>query len=117
MIPKNRDGCPPSSASGEPMSGHGKRETRLQADAARWRDRVAIDLTSEYGIVAMKLHHVSIDEIAAAVERIASHIAAGEDQIEMRSHAARFLEVRGHVERMRGGAWSGLLVPEPMSCL
>ena len=89
------------------MSGHGKRETRLQADAARWRDRVAIDLTSEYGIVAMKLHHVSIDEIAAAVERIASHIAAGEDQIEMRSHAARraarFLEVRGHVERMRGG--------------
>jgi len=60
------------------MSGHGKRETRLQADAARWRDRVAIDLTSEYGIVAMKLHHVSIDEIAAAVERIDSAIPRGE---------------------------------------
>jgi hypothetical protein len=28
------------------MSGHGQREARLKADAARWRDRVAVDIFS-----------------------------------------------------------------------
>ena len=89
------------------MSGHGARETRLKADAARWRDRVAVDIFSSVArIYAMSKYGVSVDVLAAAVDRIAGHIAAGEDLIEMRSgparRAARFLEARGHVERVRG---------------
>jgi hypothetical protein len=54
----------------------------------------------------MSKYGVSVDVLAATVDRIAGHIAAGEDLIEMRRgperRAARFLEARGHVERVRG---------------
>ena len=50
-------------------------------------------------------HKVAVDVLAKLANRIAGHIAAGEDLIEMRSgparRAARFLEARGHVERVR----------------
>ena len=86
------------------MSGHGGREAMLRADAARWRDQVAIDITSTAAIAAMSERGVSIDALAAAVGRIASHIAAGEDTIEMHSvqarRAAKFLEARGHIVRV-----------------
>jgi hypothetical protein len=89
------------------MSGHGRREDRLRADAARWRDRVAVDILSDTGIAAMSEHGVSIDVLSSAIDRIAGFIAAGEDLIEMRSgearRAARFLEARGHIMRVRGG--------------
>jgi hypothetical protein len=89
------------------MSGHGRRETRLRTDAARWRDRVAVDILSDGGIAAMSEHGVSVDALATAIDRIAGFIAAGEDLVEMRSgqarRAARFLEARGHVARMPGG--------------
>ena len=87
------------------MSGHGQRETKLKADAARWRDRVAVDITSVAGLAAMRHHKVAADVLARLANRIAGHIAAGEDLIEMRSgparRVARFLEARGHVERVR----------------
>ena len=90
------------------MSGHGRREDRLRADAARWRDRVAVDILSDGGIAAISSEHgVSVDALATAIDRIAGFIAAGEDLIEMRSgearRAARFLEARGHIMRVRGG--------------
>jgi len=87
------------------MSGHGKRETKLKADAARWRDGVAVDITSVAGLVAMSHHKVAVDVLAKLANQIAGHIAAGDDLIEMRSgparRVARFLEARGHVERVR----------------
>jgi hypothetical protein len=87
------------------MSGHGQRETKLKADAARWRDRVAVDITSVAGLAAMRHHKVAVDVLAKLANQIAGHIAAGDDLIEMRSgparRVARFLEARGHVERVR----------------
>jgi hypothetical protein len=89
------------------MSGHGQREARLKADAARWRDRVAVDIFSSVaGLAAMRHHKVAVDVLVKLANQIAGHIAAGEDLIEMRSgqarRVARFLEARGHVERVRG---------------
>ena len=61
------------------MSGHGKREKILKADAARWRSRVRADLASPAGCAAMSEHKLlsvrSVDDVA---DVIAGHIAAGD---------------------------------------
>jgi len=47
------------------MSGHGKREARLQADATAWRDRVIDDVRGE-GRAAARAYQVGIDLVIAA---------------------------------------------------
>jgi len=87
------------------MSGHGQRETRLQADAARWRNQVYADMTSPAGRAAMDRYRISREAVIAAADRIASHIAAGEALVEMSSRAlraAKYFEARGMVVRMKG---------------
>jgi hypothetical protein len=87
------------------MSGHGQRETRLQADATRWRNQVHADMVSPAGRAAMDKHRISREAVIAAADRIASYIAAGEVLIEMSfraRRAARFLVARGMIVRMKG---------------
>jgi hypothetical protein len=62
------------------MSGHGKREARLQADATAWRDRVIDDVRGE-GRAAARAYQVGIDLVIAAAEIIAAYMAAGESEI------------------------------------
>jgi hypothetical protein len=85
------------------VSGHGKREKILKADATRWRNRVRADLASPAGCAAMSEHKLlsvrSVDDVA---DVIASHIAAGDMLVPFRGSrrrlVARFLAARGHVE-------------------
>jgi hypothetical protein len=87
------------------MSGLGQREAKLQAVAARWRNQVQADMTSAAGRAAMDRHRISREAIAAAADRIASYIAAGEDRITMSGRARRagnYLEARDHIQRLRG---------------
>jgi hypothetical protein len=85
------------------MSGHGKREKILKADATRWRDRVRADLASPAGCAAMSKHKLlsvrSVDDVA---DVIAGHIAAGDALVPCRGSrrrlVAKFLAARGHVE-------------------
>ena len=99
------------------MSGHGKREAALRADATVWRDAVIADAKSEQGRAAARAYEVSIDLVIVAAEIIAAYMAAGESEISRtdlkrsgrRSGYAidarqeqlllRYLEDRGHIER------------------
>jgi hypothetical protein len=60
------------------MSGHGKRETILRANAARWRDRVGADMATATGCAALSEHRLSIQFVNDVVDAIAGHIAAGD---------------------------------------
>jgi hypothetical protein len=88
------------------MSGYGQRETILRADAMQWRERVRADMTSAAGRAALIEHRISAEAVAAAADRIASYVAAGEVLIEMCSgrarRAAKFLEARRKIERIKG---------------
>ena len=85
------------------MSGHGKREKTLKADATRWRNRVRADLASPAGCAAMSEHKLlsvrSIDDVA---DVIAGHIAAGDALVPCRGSrrrlVAKYLAARGLVE-------------------
>jgi hypothetical protein len=98
------------------MSGHGKREARLQVDATAWRDRVIDDARGE-GRDAARAYEVSIDLVIAVAELIAAYMAAGETVVSrtdlklsgyrsgywisarQEQRLVRYLEARGHVER------------------
>ena len=62
------------------MSGHGKRETILMADATRWRNRVRADLASPAGCAAMSEHKLlsvrSVDDVADVTAAPATTLAA-----------------------------------------
>ena len=89
------------------MSGHGKREKILKADATRWRARVRADMATEAGRAALSEHKLlsvrSVDDVA---DVIASHIAAGDMLVPCRGSrrrlVANYLAARGHVEIVRG---------------
>jgi hypothetical protein len=89
------------------MSGRGKRETMLRADAARWLDRVLADMASPAGIAALTEYGVSVDALAEFANEIAGHLAAGDDLTETRSAPSRrvadWLVARGHVMRVGTG--------------
>jgi hypothetical protein len=85
------------------MSGHGKREKTLMADATRWRARVRADVASATDCAALSDHRLSIEVIHDLIDELASCIAAGDDLIvcrrsSQRGRAAKFLAERGHVE-------------------
>jgi hypothetical protein len=89
------------------MSGHGKREKTLMADATRWRKRVRADLASPAGCATMSEHKLlsvrSIDDVA---DVIAGHIAAGDALVPCRGSrrrlVAKYLAARGLVEIVGG---------------
>ena len=60
------------------MSGHGKRETTLRANATRWRDRVSADMATATGCAALSEHRLSIQFVNDVVDAIAGCIAAGD---------------------------------------
>ena len=79
-----------------------RRQTILMGNAARWRDRVCADMLN---VAAMSEHQVAVDDVAAVVDGIASYIAAGEVVIKMsrrRWRCLRYLDARGHIERLQG---------------
>jgi hypothetical protein len=90
------------------MSGHGKREKTLKADATRWRKRVHADLASPAGCATLSEHKLlsvrSIDDVA---DVIAGHIAAGDALVPCRGSrrrlVAKYLAARGFVEIVGGG--------------
>ena len=89
------------------MSGHGKRETILRANAIRWRDRVGADMATATGCAALSEHRLSIQFVNDVVDAIASHIAAGDDLVvnhhsSRRRLVAKFLAAHGYVEIVRG---------------
>jgi hypothetical protein len=59
------------------MSGHGKRERILRANATRWRDRVCADMATATGCAALSEHRLSIQFVNDVVDAIAGCIAAG----------------------------------------
>ena len=85
------------------VSGHGKREKILKADATRWRNRVRTDLASPAGCAAMSEHKLlsirSVDDVA---DVIAGRIAAGDALVPCRGSrrrlVAKYLAGRGLVE-------------------
>ena len=89
------------------MSGHGKREKTLMADATRWRNRVRADLASPAGCAAMSEHNFCrfgpVDDVA---DVIAGHIAAGDALVPCRGSrrrlVAKYLAGRGLVEIVGG---------------
>jgi hypothetical protein len=88
------------------MSGHGKREAILKADATSWRDRVYPDIAAEAGQLALIEHRLLAPIVLDVVNTIASRLASGGDLVIVRPRARRrpvvdFLAARGHVE-MRG---------------
>jgi len=89
------------------MSGHGKRETILRANATRWRDRVCADMATATGCAALSEHRLSIQFVNDVVDAIAGCIAAGDDLVvnhhsSRRRLVAKFLAARGHVEIVQG---------------
>ena len=89
------------------MSGHGKRETILRANATRWRDRVCADMATATGCAALSEHRLSIQFVDDVVDAIAGCIAAGDDLVvnhhsSRRRLVAKFLAARGHVEIVPG---------------
>ena len=89
------------------MSGHGKRETILRANATRWRDRVCADMATASGCAALGEHRLSIQFVNDVVDAIAGCIAAGDDLVvnhhsSRRRLVAKFLASRGHVEIVPG---------------
>jgi hypothetical protein len=98
------------------MSGHGKREAALRADAIARRDRVIDDVRGE-GRAAARAQEVSIDLVIAMPEIIAAYMAAGESLVSrtdlkrsgyrsgywisarQEQRLVRYLEARGHIER------------------
>ena len=89
------------------MSGHGKREKTLMADAIRWRNRVRADLASPAGRAAIDEHRLlsvrSVDDVA---DVIAGCIAAGDALVPCRGSrrrlVAKYLAGRGLVEIVGG---------------
>ena len=93
------------------MSGHGKRETILRANATRWRDRVCADMATATGCAALSEHRLSIQFVNDVVDAIAGCIAAGDDLVvnhhsSRRRLVAKFLAARGHVEIVPGATCS-----------
>jgi hypothetical protein len=94
------------------LSGHGKRESALLADAIAWRDRVLADVKSVKGRAAADAHQVPIELIAEVATRIAGYIARGEVVVSCADtigelcgprqtrRVVAYLEARGHVERV-----------------
>jgi ubiquinone biosynthesis protein UbiJ len=93
------------------MSGHGKREEALRADAIHWLDRVVADVESPKGRAAARKHRVSIDLINKVAAKIAGYIARGEDVVSRADAVAALpgsswqarravacLEARGHIQ-------------------
>jgi hypothetical protein len=94
------------------MSGHGRREEALRADAVAWRNRVVDDAWGE-GRETARAHHVSIDLIVWGAVQIEAAIAAGEVEVSradlaadrstrQKSRLLRYLEARGHIRRGPG---------------
>jgi hypothetical protein len=65
---------------GGTVSGRGKREKVLKADAARWRDKVCADIASAAGSAAMSEHRISAQLVNDVVNAVVGYIAAGEDR-------------------------------------
>ena len=89
------------------MSGRGKREKVLKADAARWRDKVCADIASAAGCAAMSEHRISAQLVNDVVNAVVGYIAAGEDRVvnyrnSRPRRAAEYLAARGHVEILAG---------------
>jgi hypothetical protein len=63
------------------MSGHGKRETILRANATRWRDRVCADMATATGCAALSKHRLSIQFVNDEIDAIAGCVAAGDDLV------------------------------------
>jgi hypothetical protein len=89
------------------VSGHGKREKTLKADATRWRNRVRADLASPAGCAAMSEHKLlSVRSLDDVVDVIAGHIAAGDALVPCRGSrrrlVAKYLAARGLVEIVGG---------------
>jgi len=99
--------APAGIPNGGTMSGHGKREKTLKADATRWRNRVRADLASPAGCAAMSEHKLlsvrSVDDVA---DVIAGRIAAGDALVPCRGSrrrlVAKYLAARGLVEIVGG---------------
>src|SRR6478736_577703 len=70
------------------MSGHGKRETILRANATRWRDRVCADMATATGCAALSEHRLSLQFVNDVVDAIAGCIAAGDDLV-VNHHSSR----------------------------
>ena len=84
------------------MSGRGKREKVLRADAARWRDKVFADIASAAGSAAMSEHRISAQLVNDVVDAVVRYMAAGDNLIvnrhnSRRRRAAEYLAARGHV--------------------
>ena len=99
--------APAGIPNGGTMSGHGKRETILRANATRWRDRVCADMATATGCAALSEHRLSIQFVNDVVDAIAGCIAAGDDLVvnhhsSRRRLVAKFLAARGHVEIVPG---------------
>jgi hypothetical protein len=89
------------------MSGHGKREKVLRADAARGRDKVCADIASAAGCAAMSERRISAQLINDVVNAVVRYIAAGEDRVvnyrnSRQRRAVEYLAARGHVEILAG---------------
>ena len=90
------------------MSGRGKREKVLKADAARWRDKVCADIASAAGSAAMSEHRISAQLVNDVVNAVVRYMAAGDNLIvnrhnSRRRRVAEYLAARGHVEIVGGG--------------
>ena len=83
------------------MSGRGKREKVLKADAARWRDKVCADIASAAGCAAMSEHRISAQLVNDVVNAVVRYMAAGDNLIvnrhnSRRRRVAEYLTARGH---------------------
>ena len=71
------------------MSGRGKREKVLRADAARWRDKVCADIASAAGRAAMSEHLISAQLVNDVVNAVVRYMAAGDNLIVNRHNSRR----------------------------
>jgi hypothetical protein len=100
------------------MGDHGQREAISRADAARWYDHVAADVSSVEGVNAARAYHVSPVLVLEVARLIARYIAAGELEMSRADtigqatgsrerkpisarqtlRAVNYLEARGHIK-------------------
>jgi len=66
------------------MSGHGRREVILMANATRWCDAVMRDTRSEAGRVARREHRVSYVSIEQLTRVIAGYVGRGEPTVSLK---------------------------------
>src|SRR5215471_15933998 len=71
------------------MSGHGRREVILMANATRWCDAVMRDTRSEAGRVARREHRVSYVSIEQLTRVIAGYVGRGEPTVSLKDVLAR----------------------------